>query len=93
VPFCTGAATVTTGSWTFVAIVKQGSEYSIYMNNANTGNANQLMSQQTDASPNLPNATGWTIAGNGGGQGGGLLDEIRLTNQALDPSEFLIEPP
>ena len=50
-----------------------------------------LMGQRTDVSPNLPNSTGWTINGRqveqpaGGLQFSGLLDDVKLMDQAVVP--------
>ena len=76
----------------FVAIVKSGSSYSIYVNNLSPVTA-------TDASPNLPTSTGWTINGRATEQPfsccqfSGLIDEVRLSDQALSPSQFLNSSP
>lgn len=95
---CTGVGTVPDGQWSFVAIVKQGNTYKMYVNNAGTSNTTVLKNTLTDVSPNLPNSTGWTINGRcvtepncgPGSQLSGLFDEIRLSNQALTPSQFLM---
>jgi hypothetical protein len=79
--------TLTAGQWNFIAITKSASTYAIYVNNA-------LGSTVTDSGPNLPTSTGWTINGRantqgfGGAQFSGLLDEVRLSDQALSPSQF-----
>jgi hypothetical protein len=90
-----GANSVPFDQWTYVAFVKQGNVYSIYLNNSVTGNVTNLTSQVTDSAPNLPNSTAWTLNGRAfvqpdGGQFAGLLDEIRLSDTALDPDQFLI---
>jgi len=43
----------------------------------------------TDANPNLPTNTGWTLNGSNLGQFAGLIDELRISNSALTPSQFL----
>src|ERR1700674_439693 len=90
--------------WSYIAFVKRDDEYSIYVNNRTTGNATLLASQVRDGDltdpagrkPNLPNSKGWTINGRiimqpkDGFQFTGLLDEIRLSDKALSPAEFLV---
>jgi len=75
--------TVTAGQWSFIALVKSGNNYTAYVNGTPlTG---------VDSSPSLPNNTGWTINGRGIAccQFSGLIDEVRLSDQALSPSQFL----
>jgi hypothetical protein len=77
---------------------KKGNDYSVYINSSATGHVTTLASDVTDTSPNLPTSTVWTINGrtviNGccGGVGG-VADELRLSNQALSPSQFLVTAP
>jgi hypothetical protein len=95
-----GLASVGTpsGEWSFLAFVKKGNVYSIYVNNSLTGGATTLESRVTDAAPNLPTSTGWSINGRATlepkhcCQFAGLLDEVRLSSKALTPSKFLIAP-
>jgi hypothetical protein len=95
---CSGPGTVPANEWSYVAYIKNGNDYSIYVNSSATGHVTTLASDITDASPNLPTSTVWTINGrtviNGccGGVGG-VADELRLSNQALSPSQFLITAP
>jgi hypothetical protein len=85
--------------WTYFAFVKRGSMYSIYVNDSATKGVTKLESLVGDTSPNLPNSPGWTINGRvieepyGCCQFDGLLDEVRISNKALKPSEFLISKP
>ncbi len=82
--------------WSYVAYVKQGDAYSIYVNSSVTGSVTTLTSQVVDSAPNLPTSTGWTINGrpvmqpSSCCQYAGLLDEIRLSSTALTPSQFLV---
>lgn len=76
--------------WSHVAIVRDTVSaapshlYRFYVNGT-------LQHTRLDASPDLPDATqAWSIAGRSGFQMIGLLDEIRFSECALDPSEFLI---
>jgi uncharacterized protein (TIGR03437 family) len=74
--------------WNFVAIVKIGNSYSIYVNNL-------APVVKVDSIPNLPTSTQWTINGRAtaeplaGSQFSGLIDEVRLSDQALGPPQFL----
>ena len=69
--------------WTFIALVRSGDTYSVYFNNDQTPVASAI-----DVNPNLPTDAGWLI--NGWIQQSGLIDELRLSDSALTPSEFLI---
>ncbi len=88
----TATGEITADQWNFVAIVKSGDIYSIYVN------GNPAVTT-TDSSPNLPDSTGWTINGRDAEAGvtccqfSGLIDEVLLSNQALSPSEFLDSTP
>jgi len=83
-----GGNAVPVGQWTFVAFVKNGNTYTLYVNNS-------PVSTVTDSNPNLPTSTGWTINGRGTEQPSsccqlvGLVDEVRISDQALSPSQFL----
>ena len=90
---CTPADSVPAGEWTYVAIVKEGNTYSFYINGSATANLTNLSHSFTDSSPNLPTNTSWTISGRGIEAAYGKLDELRLSNAALDPSEFLVAGP
>jgi hypothetical protein len=77
------------GQWTFIAIVRSGNTYSVFFNHDTTPTASA-----TDSSPVLPNSSGWTLNGRANLQNSccqftGLLDEVRLSDSALSPSEFL----
>jgi uncharacterized protein (TIGR03437 family) len=70
--------------WTHVAVVKSGNIWTSYANGVQQGPA------FTDANPNLPNNTGWTLNGsNLNQQFAGLIDELRISNSALTPAQFL----
>jgi hypothetical protein len=90
--------TIPNGEWSFVAIVKSGSRYLIYVNNSQTGHLTKVESRADDRAPALPNSTGWSINGRGIVQPSsccqfvGLIDEIRLSDQALRPNNFLVSP-
>jgi hypothetical protein len=71
---------------------REGGERSIYVNGPGTGNVTSLTSQVTDSAPNLPTSPAWTINGRFFGSGG-LLDELRLSNTALNPAQFLVSRP
>jgi len=86
------ASSITANQWNFVAIVKSGNSYSIYVNNLSPVTT-------VDSSPNLPTSTGWTINGRATEQPSsccqfsGLIDEVRISDQALSPSQFLNSSP
>lgn len=96
---CSAVGTVPAAQWSYIALIKQGNAYSIYVKGPGTGNTTVLSSQVVDVAPNLPTTTEWTVNGRGvlngapSSQGGGLLDEIRLSNQVLNPSQFLVASP
>ncbi|MBI3449723.1 MAG: thrombospondin type 3 repeat-containing protein, partial [Acidobacteria bacterium] len=77
--------------WSHVAIVKDTIShapahfYRVYVNGALIGNG------VVDPNPDEPDpGLMWTISGRIGYQMFGLLDEVRLTQRALQPCEFLI---
>ncbi len=76
---------VSQGQWAHIAITRQGDTYRIYVNGV-------LLSTVTDQNPDLPNLFGWSI---GGGQFPfvGLVDEMRVSDEALTPDRFLNAPP
>ncbi len=88
-----GAAslTVTPGVWTHVAITRDtvsaapSHVYNFYRDGVLEGSV-------TDATPDLPTSTQWALSGRSAFRFVGLLDEIRLSNRALSPAEFLIGP-
>lgn len=67
--------------WTHVGIVRSGDTYNFYRNGV-------LVWQTLDVNPNLPNSVGWEIAGRTH-DFSGRIDEIRFSDRALAPSEFL----
>jgi hypothetical protein len=70
-------------TWTHVAIVRQGNTYSLYANGT-------LGVQGTDLFPNLPDAVDWQVSGRTGYCFDGLLDEVRVSEGALTPDQFLL---
>ena len=86
------ASAIVAAQWNFVAIVKSGNTYLIYVN------GNDPVAT-TDSSPSLPTSTGWTINGRAteqpfaGHQFSGLIDEVRLSDEALLPRAFLNSAP
>ena len=71
--------------WSHVAIVKSGNVWTNYLNGTQIG-------QPVTATVTLPTNTGWAMNGNYRGSGyafTGLLDEFRISNTALTPSQFL----
>ena len=81
-----GSGVIPFNTWAHVAIVRTGNVYRIYLNG-------QLATTKTDTLNNLPTASGWEISGRSGLTWTGYIDELRFTDRALDPSEFLHTPP
>ncbi len=74
------------GSWHHVAVTRSGNLYKGY------GDGVEYFSV-TDMAPDLPDASGWRWNGRPSNQpflGG--IDEMRITNEALLPSQFLNAP-
>ena len=89
----TPANSIPDGVWTFVAIVKSGDNWSVYLNGSSSP-----VSTSTTPGENYPTSTGWTINGRqicncSSGSIAGLLDEVRLSDVALTPSQFLDASP
>jgi uncharacterized protein (TIGR03437 family) len=78
-----GPLQISNTGWSHVAVVKSGNVWTGYINGV------QMGQPVTDANPNLPTNTGWTLNGSNLGQFAGLLDEFRISNSALTPSQFL----
>lgn len=78
-------------TWTHVAITRRvhpgGHEYRFYREGA-------LMHVANDPAPRLPDSSSWTLSGRPAphNHAEGLIDEIRTSRRALDPSEFLVTP-
>jgi hypothetical protein len=81
-----GPLQIPSTGWSHVAVVKSGNVWTGYINGV------QMGQPVTDANPNLPTNTGWTLNGSNLGQFAGLLDEFRISNSALTPSQFLPPP-
>jgi hypothetical protein len=74
------------GKWGHVAIVRQGATYRVYVDGV-------LQSTVTDTSPELPTSVGWSLGGRAGQPFVGLIDEVRVSDEALTPDHFLIAEP
>jgi Concanavalin A-like lectin/glucanases superfamily len=75
------------GKWGHIAIVRQGDVYRVYVNGV-------LQSTVTDTNPELPTSVGWSLGGRLGQPFFGLIDEVRVSDEALTPERFLLaEPP
>jgi hypothetical protein len=95
------AAAIETGQWYNVVGVSDGSTLSLYLNNILVG---QTSFSSTDPRLAIGNGSGadwqagtWTLA-RGLWNGGhvdrvyGFIDEVRISDTALDPSQFLSVP-
>jgi hypothetical protein len=68
--------------WAHVAIARTGNEYSLFVDGINRA-------IRTDPNPDLPTSVGWQLSGRGIGILGAIIDEVRFSDQVLDPSQFL----
>jgi hypothetical protein len=82
--------TVPTNAWTFVAFVRSGNTYSAYFNGSPTAAASAIDGTGGNPAPNLPTSPGWEINSWNGNTG--MVDELRFSNSALTPSQFLVVP-
>ncbi|HEX2477021.1 MAG TPA: LamG domain-containing protein, partial [Lacipirellulaceae bacterium] len=105
-PQVSSLAPLMTGQWYYAAVVNDGSTLSLYVD-SNNGSGYQLQGSTALSGgalyqgddPNNPDwDRPWTI-GRGEFGGGpadffdGIIDEVRLTNRPLSPSEFLFATP
>jgi hypothetical protein len=81
-----GTFAVPLNTWTHIGVTRTNSTYYFYRNGA-------LIYEATDANPNLPDSTTWTIAGRGGYPFSGIVDEIRFVDRPLFYNQFLNSPP
>ena len=89
----TEAAGVQTGVWQHIALVKEPSEYSIYLNG--TLLANEALPSSADGPYFFPGTdiTGDRTIGGNSGTWRGYIDEFRISDEALTPDRFLIAVP
>jgi hypothetical protein len=101
----TSTAALTLGEWYYAAVVNDGSTLSLYLDSGDE-NGYVLQAQTAvngalyqGADPENPSWDhNWTV-GRGQYNGNptdfflGMIDEVRLTNTALHPSQFLFAPP
>lgn len=75
--------------WMHVAIVRTAAgashRYQWYFNGVLHASMTRI-----DSAPVLPTETTWSLGGRGGLRYGGLIDEVRFSDTALNPDEFLI---
>ncbi len=74
------------GKWGHVAITRQGDTYRVYINGV-------PQSEVTDMNPDLPNLLGWSLGGRQNQPFFGLVDEMRVSDEALTPERFLMSAP
>lgn len=79
-------------AWTFIAVTRIADTYAVYFNDSPTPAA-----FVTDTNPNLPTNSTWSLNGRyrtSGDYGwfSGRVDEIRISDSALIPSQFLAVP-
>jgi len=72
---------ITSDQWTHVAVTRAGDLYSFYKDGS-------IVEQTQDVGVDLPNNFGWEMAGRSH-DFTGLIDEIRFSDRALQPTEFL----
>ena len=73
-------------TWSHVAVTRSGNTYRFYLNGV-------LKKSFVDTNPNLPTSTTWEISGRSTNLFMGYLDEIRLSDTALTPDQFLYTKP
>lgn len=95
--------TINSGQWYYAAVVDTGTTLSLYLN-SNDGNGYQLQGSTALAGGAIYQGPSnndwnhsWTVgrgnyAGNAADWFNGLIDEVRITNSALQPWQFLFAP-
>jgi hypothetical protein len=83
---CFPGTPIPAGAWTHLAIVRTGNTYALFKNCA-------LVMQVSDTSPVPPDSTGWQFSGRSGFGYQGFLDEVRISDTALIPSDLLCATP
>jgi hypothetical protein len=78
---------ITASEWTFVALVRTGSTYSVYLNSDQTPAAIATDGAGANPAVNLPNNPGWDL--DGWYRTPFLIDELRFSDSALRPDQFL----
>jgi hypothetical protein len=73
---------LTVDQWYHLAYVRSGNSYSLFKDGV-------LVGSGEDLAPDLPTSLGWTISGRNYYRVNGCVDELRFTNRALSPAEFL----
>jgi len=89
-------APVEANQWYYAAVVNDGATLSLYLDR-NDGNGYVLQGTDPVAGELIGIETSWAIgrgmyANSPADWFGGFIDEVRLSNTALDPSEFLFVP-
>jgi len=66
--------------------VRLGNTYTIFIDG-------EFVQEAVDESPSLPDFVGWTISGRPTARLNGFIDELRISHEALRPSDFLCSRP
>lgn len=81
-----GGVPIPPNTWTHIALTRSGNTYRLYTDGI-------LMSTYSDVSPALPTSSGWYLFWRCGLELTGSIDELRVSNVALVPGQFLNSPP
>ncbi len=74
-------------TWTHIAVVRSGHLHTWYRDGVYQGS-------RLDGTPDLPASGGWQLSGRNGANFRGYIDEVRISDSALTPDEFLyVAPP
>ncbi|MBD3296061.1 MAG: hypothetical protein GF392_01680, partial [Candidatus Omnitrophica bacterium] len=68
-------------TWSHLTVTREGNLYKFYVNG-------ELVHEATDATPDLPTSTGWSMSGRPGYPYMGALDEVAFYNRALSVAEI-----
>jgi hypothetical protein len=78
-----GAIELSLNTWTHIAITRSGTTYEWFKDGV-------FQDSNVDSSPDLPSAAGdWQLSGRNGFRFRGFIDDVRISDTVLLPSEFL----